>query len=356
MTYLKFKVTNKGIDAAYTIAAYLIITSIFSRLELYHGSNLLEQIHEYELLVNLWHDICGNSAAFGSMGNLLEGQSAGTPNPRTGEAIAGDKAIRVFYIPLLSGIIGVLQSKYIPTGDMTAGDLRLELTLAPSAYGVVGVVAASNYEVNDVEMMLEYTDIASDAARMVSQSIFGGYMISFDSFANYASALEAKASNMNVLIPARYSSLKTLFTIVRDYDNLSDYTKKSLSAMLNLFGETGQWYYSIGGNNIPSTPVKTSIEVAAELCKALHAFGAQSHTSLITQTTWIAAEGTYLVATDLESQPHKSKLSESGINTLSTNTYVIGQFPDQAKNCRIHSFCHYDGIVVVQGGLASVKF
>ena len=75
-------------------------------------------------------------------------------------------------------------------------------------------------------MMLEYTDLASDAARMVSQSNSGGYMISFYNFANYASTLEAKASNINVLIPARYSSLKTLFTIVRDSNNLADYTKK----------------------------------------------------------------------------------------------------------------------------------
>jgi hypothetical protein len=95
---------------------------------------------------------------------------------------------------------------------------------------------------------------------------------------------------------------------------------------MNLVGDAGQWYYSIGGKNIPSTPVKSNTEIAAELCKALHAFGAQSHTSLITQATWIAIEGTYLIAADLESQPHKSNISESGVNTLSTNTYLIGQF------------------------------
>ncbi len=123
-----------------------------------------------------------------------------------------------------------------------------------------------------------------------------------------------------------------------------------------MFGETGQWYYSIGGKNIPSTPVKTSTEAAAELCKALHAFGAQSHTSLITLATWTAGEGTYVIAADLETQPHKSKLSESGVNTLSTNTYLMGQFPEQAKNRRIDSFAHYDGILIIQGGLASVQF
>ena len=96
MSYLKFRITNYGTDGAHIIAVDFNIVSIIARLELHHGSNLLEQIHEYGPLVNLWHDICGYSAAFGSTGDLLEGQSAGTTNPQTGEAIAGDEGSRVF--------------------------------------------------------------------------------------------------------------------------------------------------------------------------------------------------------------------------------------------------------------------
>ena len=33
--------------------------------------NLLEQIHEYGMLVNLWHDICGNLSSFTTTGNLV---------------------------------------------------------------------------------------------------------------------------------------------------------------------------------------------------------------------------------------------------------------------------------------------
>jgi hypothetical protein len=73
MSYLKFKVTNLGTDAGHTIAADFNIASISSRLELYHGSSLLEQIHEYGMLVNLWHDICGDLSSFTTTGNLLEG-------------------------------------------------------------------------------------------------------------------------------------------------------------------------------------------------------------------------------------------------------------------------------------------
>ena len=129
MSYLKFKVTNTGTDAAHTIDADLNIASIFDRLELYHRANFLEQVHSHGFLVNLWHDMTGSTAAHGTTSNFLEGQNGTTV--RTGEAIPGGAVgannipSRVFCIPLLSGIIRVLQSKYLPTGDMIAGDLRL---------------------------------------------------------------------------------------------------------------------------------------------------------------------------------------------------------------------------------------
>ena len=82
----------------------------------------------------------------------------------------------MFCIPLLSKIVGVLQNKYLPTSDMSAGDLRLELTLANASNEIVGD-AARTWTVDNVEIMLEYTHLAGDAARMVSQSNSGGYMI-----------------------------------------------------------------------------------------------------------------------------------------------------------------------------------
>ncbi len=126
---------------------------------------------------------------------------------------------------------------------------------------------------------------------------------------------------MNILIPARVLSLETLFTVIRETNKISTYIARSISWRFSLFGDTGMWYYSISGVNIPLTLVKTTTEAAAELCKALHAFGSQSHTSLITRVTWtVAKDGTYVIAADIESLPHKSKISESGVNTLSTIT------------------------------------
>ena len=91
----------------------------------------------------------GTNAAHGTTSNLLEGQNV-AGSLRTGEAIAGANASRVLCIHLLSGIVGVLQSKYLPTGDMITGDLRVELTLAEAKTGVVAVGDVPKYTVSDV--------------------------------------------------------------------------------------------------------------------------------------------------------------------------------------------------------------
>ena len=360
MSYLKFKLKNTSVVVAgetAPIAPDYAAASIISRLELYHGSNLLEQVHEYGMLYNLWLDISGSAEAHKHTGSMLEGMNASTE--RTGESLASG-ADSVYCIPLLSGIVGTLQSKYLPTGDMNGGDLRLELTLANAADGVVGsgnAAAARSWQVSDVELMLEYVELNSEAAKMISAQNAGGYMISFDSFANYASTVEQGATNMNTLIPARYSSLKTLFTVFRTQETIGKSTSTTISGRVNPFVSQGQWYYSIGGKNVPSTPVKTDTEAFAELSKALHIFGTIESTSMIKKSTWTATAGTYLVATDLETMAHKSKLTESGINTLSANTHLIGQFAGSTnKAVRVDTFAHYDGILIIQNGLCSVQF
>jgi len=358
MSYLKFKVTNLNANSGEKFAPDYNASAFISRLELFHGSNLLEQIHDYGLLYQLWMDMTADESAVRYTGSVVEGMSTGAA-VRVGADMAGQTS-KVFCVPIMSGIIGILQSKFLPTGDMVGGDLRLELTLANANDAVVGAAPTGDvhkWTVSDVELMLEYVELNSDAARMISAQNGGGYMISFDTFANFASTVENGSNNINALIPARYSSLKTLFTVFRKQANFGVAASKTLSERVNPFGNKGQWYYSIGGKNVPTTPVKTDSEAFAEMQKALHALGAVSATSLIKYEDWVAAAGTYIVAADLETLAHKSKLTESGINTLTTNTHLIGIFGGAlADAVHVATFAHYDAILIIQNGVASVQF
>ena len=105
--------------------------------------------------------------------------------------------------------------------------------------------------------------------------------------------------------------------------------------------------------------MKSNTEAYAELSKVIHAFGAVDHTSMIQRASWIASPGTYIVAADLETLAHKSKLTKSGINTLSANTHLIMQFGGSdglANAFRVDIFAHYDAILLIQNGLCSVQF
>jgi hypothetical protein len=187
MSYLKFRVTNDssltttemaaGGTATATVKLDYSASSFIERLELYHGSNLLEQVHQYGVLHTLWTDITGDTSAHYTTGNILEGTHPS--NPRAGQTLNRGES-SVFCIPLLSGIVGCMQNKYLTTGDMSGGDLRLELTLANlNDAAIIGgnSTGTKSWKFDNVELMLEYVELNSEAAKMTSAQNAGGWGI-----------------------------------------------------------------------------------------------------------------------------------------------------------------------------------
>ena len=356
-SFLKFRVNNataSPMTLDYSAHAFI------QRLELYHGSNLLEQISEYNVLAHVLKDIGSGLDHRISVGSALEGSSIG--DNRTGGAVpagAGTPLVpgeRVFVVQLLSGLIGGLQDKYLPVGAMV-GDLRLELTLAGVIDPFISLTTVPNWTIDKAELMLEYVQLQDSAAAMVTQMNPEGYMISFDSFSTFSSTIPTGTSSINTLIPARYSVLKTLLTSIRS-DNNRDYSSKTITDRKNLFLNKGEWYYSVGGVNMPATPVKTSTEAYAEMLKAQHALGSTSAPTMLQENTWNAAEGSFLIAQDLEYLHGKSSKASNGVNTLSVNTHLIGKLaaPTGAEESHtVDSFAHYEGIMMVINGVAAVR-
>jgi hypothetical protein len=80
---------------------------------------------------------------------------------------------------------------------------------------------------------------------------------------------------------------------------------------------------------------------------------------MIQKVSWIAESGTYVIAADLETLAHKSKLTESVINTLNANTHLIMQFGGAngiSAALRIDTFANYEAILLIQNGGCSVPF
>eukprot|EP00873_Tetraselmis_striata_P013010 jgi/Tetstr1/433274/TSEL_022562.t1 len=319
MSYLRFSVKNK--DTANTFQPDYTAASFIQSLSVYHGANLLEQIHEYNALFHLFMDLQGSFEELIGAGNILYGTSGTTK--REGATLAADSTT-YFCIPLMSGIIGGLQSKYLPTGAMTGGDLRLELTLAATNAAVEGT--APDWEIGNVELQLEVVEVTSEVDRMIQQTN-PRYVISYESFANYTNSIESAEGQISKLIPARFSSLKTLYTIFRKQTDLTADASKSVTSRPTC--GLKNWYYSVSGENIPQTPVRENVESFAELQKALHVFGSADNNSTFTLANYTGAAGgsadnAFAIGQNLEVLSHKSTLTESGKNTLNTNCYLLG--------------------------------
>ena len=97
MSYLKFKLTNTSVRTAEeavaskqaTITPDYSVSSLIDRIEFFHGSNLLEQLHSYNTLHTLWMDIVGCSDAHITTGNVLEGMASDTARVGDGP-VAGE--------------------------------------------------------------------------------------------------------------------------------------------------------------------------------------------------------------------------------------------------------------------------
>eukprot|EP00873_Tetraselmis_striata_P015698 jgi/Tetstr1/435962/TSEL_024843.t1 len=354
MSYLRFSVKNK--HAANSLQPDYTASSFIQSLSLYHGANLLEQIHEYNALYHLMFDIESSDEELLGGGSILYGSNEDEDSHyREGvEIAAGTTAY--FCIPIMSGIIGGLQSKYLPTGAMTGGDLRLELTLAATNAAAVGT--APDWEIGNVELQLEFVEVTSEVDRMIQQAN-PRYVISYESFANYTNSIQANEGQINKLIPARFSSLKTLYTIFRKQADLTPAASKSVSTRTTC--GLKNWYYSVSGENIPQTPVREEVETFAVLMKAMHTFGSTQNTSLINLTSWKnnsggSASGTFAIGQNLEVLSHKSTLTESGKNTLNTNCYLLGTVTPGSTAYQISTYAHFDAVLIIENGVATSAF
>jgi hypothetical protein len=91
----------------------------------------------------------------------------------------------------------------------------------------------------------------------------------------------AGGKNANILIPVQYSSLMTIFSILRLHIDINKADAMTINVRANPVTDEGQSYYSIGVKNVPSIPVKSNTEAYARLAKSFQAFGAVDNTSMI---------------------------------------------------------------------------
>ena len=306
------------------------------KLQVYHGSNLLETIENYNTLSKMLFDlqvstpqsngkysilagtsteyasavIAQNATANGSdltttqaLANSLKTSFNALRNSSKyinmgrrlnnyGTAIAIDGTVSLdFCIPLIS-IIGSLSPKFTPLFACKSAPIRLELTLVTDPLQAICSHVALATDGNDmvvdqIEFIASMMEL-SDSAISIINSNTGGRPLqyTFQDWRNYrwASSVPDAVTNLSMPIPAKYASLKALFIASKRTNTSGALTFNPFPAEKAFLQ---QYQFRIGAELYPSKPPTFVSDFFSETLKAIGSISDPLHAPAIDYDSYI---------------------------------------------------------------------
>jgi hypothetical protein len=295
----------------------------FRRIRIFHGSNLLEDIDNYDMFAKMMMDCqmewdaqygkysvmagtrsdlvgptitAANLATFTAAGAAPVLTNARITQPKSGALLwstaAGTGAISgngagtalanngtfttpMFCINLISMIGTLCNDKYFPLFACTSAPIRVEIQLVPylGCAMISDQISGSSFKLNNVEYVMNTIELGDSAMQTIQSSLGGGPLqFALGSFRNYAwnGVTTANGSTtFSVPIAAKFSSLKSIIIATRDNVNNIPGTVNGFFPHSSDKFQLNQAYFRIGSVVLPPKFPTTSAEYYAELLKAV---------------------------------------------------------------------------------------
>ena len=363
-TYLSFTYTLTGTTpTAGTVSIANGAGSSFIRtLEVLCGSTSVELINSYNVIAAVCDDfqpqdrgrtigaILGDKHE--SQGVIKEGKGRDVTGVVVGGAtVLPDTALkqeRRICIPLLSCMLGTLSEKYVPVGRDTG--MRLRLTMEDPVVALVASATAAaadftnsvmGYRLSDLSIEVEMIELPAPMYAALANECGNVFKICGTSIGSFAVTSPKGSQAQSIMIPARYSSVRNIFTTVRRQDYLTNKYVNTVGARVRDFIAT--YVYRVSGVNYPNLPVAsdgfTGAEVFSELAKCWSAH-ASLDLNIVFNSTQFNHCGTDAILTVDAGRPNTAQIrgsflmgvsfeeagfssaQMSGINTTSGNTFL----------------------------------
>ena len=219
-TTIQFSVRNNDV----TVGGQPVdnnFSNMIERVEVYHGSNLLEQLSGYGTLFTTMAEAQYAPAAH--VAGLLNGMGYGGAGGREGLTIAVS-ATAYAHMPFLSSIVGLASnpSKFLPLCKMQAGPLRVVLTMR---HGLADETKTAP-TFGDMFLNVEMVKVGQQAMDLIDQAnaqVYGSKDTvqittrQYDQFLYTIPVGTTAASQINSLVDARFSSVNGLvFSFLRN--------------------------------------------------------------------------------------------------------------------------------------------
>jgi hypothetical protein len=265
-----------------------------------------------------------------------------------------------YCINLISMMGTLCNEKYFPLFACTSAPIRLEITLVPSALNTFATDAAASFTLDNVEFVMDCLELADSAVETIKASLQGQALeFALTEYRNInwtGTGTNNVATTHAMPIPAKFSSLKSLFVAMRDNTHTGQVTYFPCSAQKFALS---QYYFRIGGSVVPSKFPNSPTEYYSELCKAFGNFGdirsnpavdwdAYTQDTIVANNDAVAIyncsnvnSGAFYIGLDLESYPNADKGQLfAGTNTNSDDIYFYASVtPSGANNTSIRYDC-----------------
>jgi len=317
---------------------------LIQRIRVWSGSNLLEDIDNYGLLAKMLFDMqvptdsaygklnimCGTrndlvvqtstgSTAATTVPEVLDGRTSafqvnsGETLGPLGIANNATTTLQTYNLNLISVLGSLCNNAYFPLFACTSAPIRLEIQLVDNLNKAMcctnnnGSIIMSN-----VEFVANFIELSDVAMSMINESL-GGQPLQFviPEFRNYAwsgaSLTNGTATQISMPIPAKFSSLKSLFITTRDRSTGANtfFPFSSVSAGIS------DYTFRVGPNTFPPKAPNRLTEMFCEACKAIGSIADLNHQPSIEKTSY--------------SLPNTlSCTSESLFNSLNSGSFYIG--------------------------------
>lgn len=406
-SYIKYTIWNQDPNNAVKIDG--TGACVINRLDVFHGSNLLETVQQYNVLYNFLMDFnmsatdrLGASSIFGfdgtayDVGNIRVGASLGVSNATTFSAAGTNNRLTVC-MPILSGVIGMGLDKMLPVGYLS-DDIRCEFVFESTTQGMVYAntnATQVSWAITGVELELCYVELGDDSLSIVNSvsPLNGPLFLHGNSFRHYTSTVPAGSSGQfSCLVPQRFASTKGLIMCPRRGTEIASTAvgaqSYSISSRCNFNIET--YWFRVGSALIPSKFVVLSsstgqtasgyAEGYMEIQKFFHscntplysgclpfsyynvnenansAVGAGGVVAL--STTADSYKNGFAIAQNLETYAQRNSTIINGMNTLSAQTFFECTISTATgTSFTLNFYSNYDHILVKdEAGLLSVRF
>ena len=417
-SYLKFThtVTAGAADSAYARFDSCGAHGLIQRIRVFHGSNLLSDIDNYGLLSKLLFDLqVPTDSAYGKY-NILAGTRSDLtlkfPTLTNAEVIATPPLWSAMVLPVLQSNSGarmnatakiattasvsqtyclnlitlagsLCKDKYFPLFACTSAPLRVEIQLVPALINGMCIETASTFQISNCEYIAQMIELSDNAMNIIRESQNGQPLQfvnpDYRNFQYTFALANAATTQVTMPIPAKFSSLKSLFITARDSANVPKLTYFPYSS--NRFG-ISQYFFRVGAQVLPSKVPDTIPEMFAEAIKAIGSMGDLNHqpsieyesynqnipgansgdaavaTTAAFYTTSATNSGSFYVGLDLENYANADKAAIfSGWNSNTDDIYFVGSFaPPASVTVRFDAFALFDTVVVFENGTAYVKY